>query len=96
MYRRWDKLRKDFRKKSGKFNISKIPDIYDCIKYDYQHNQQFLGYHKSQAFFQCAKFMADLVVPMEYGISVQVGDIAFFVFLLSPYFFRYVFFFGGC
>ena len=72
MYRRWDKLRKDFRKKSGKFNISKIPDIYDCIKYDYQHNQQFLHYDKSELFFQCAKFMADLVVPMEYGITVQV------------------------
>ena len=72
MYRRWDKLRKDFRKKSGKFNISKIPDIYDCIKYDYQHNSEFLQYDKSETFFQCAKFMADLVVPMEYGITVYV------------------------
>ena len=24
---------------NGKFDISKIPDIYDCIKYDLQHNR---------------------------------------------------------
>lgn len=36
---RWSKLLKDFRLKSGKFDISKIPDIYDCIKYDLQHNR---------------------------------------------------------
>ena len=33
------KIVKDFRLKSGKFDISKVPDIYDCIKYDLQHNR---------------------------------------------------------
>ena len=43
MARRWGKLEKDFKlrddKESPLFDISKIPDIYDCIKYDLQHNQ---------------------------------------------------------
>ena len=28
----------DFKLKDGQFDISKIPDIYDCIKYDLLHN----------------------------------------------------------
>ena len=39
MISRWSKLLKDFRLKNGKFDISKVPDIYDCIKYDLQHNR---------------------------------------------------------
>lgn len=31
-YARWDKLRVDFMKDDGGFDISKIPDIYDCAK----------------------------------------------------------------
>ena len=30
MQRRWSKLEKDFKTKNGTFDISKIPDIYDC------------------------------------------------------------------
>lgn len=43
MIERWAKLRKDFRLKSGKYDISKIPDIYDCIQYDLQHNALVVG-----------------------------------------------------
>ena len=40
MERRWNKLEKDFlNQKNGVFDISKLPDIYDCIKYDLQHNR---------------------------------------------------------
>ena len=39
MIGRWSKLRKDFKLKNETFDISKIPDIYDCIKYDLQHNR---------------------------------------------------------
>lgn len=28
----------DFKLSDGQFDISKIPDIYDCIKYDLLHN----------------------------------------------------------
>ena len=43
MISRWEKLVKDFKSVDGKFNISKIPDIYDCIKYDLIHNQLVSG-----------------------------------------------------
>lgn len=42
MARRWGKLEKDFRQRDNRYDISKIPDIYDCIKYDLQHNQAAL------------------------------------------------------
>ena len=32
MLQRWSKLEKDFKMKNGSYDISKIPDIYDCIK----------------------------------------------------------------
>ena len=34
---RWEKLQKDF-KNGNEFDMSLIPDIYDCVKYDYLHN----------------------------------------------------------
>ncbi len=39
MMNRWNKLKKDFKLDNGQFDISKIPDIYDCVKYDLQHNR---------------------------------------------------------
>ena len=37
---RWAKLVDDFKDaKTGDFNISKIPDIFDCAKYDSLYNQ---------------------------------------------------------
>ena len=37
---RWAKLVDDFKDaKTGNFNISKIPDIFDCAKYDSLYNQ---------------------------------------------------------
>ena len=37
---RWGKLYKDFKKSANEFDLSKIPDIYDCIKYDRAHNSR--------------------------------------------------------
>ncbi|XP_031560375.1 inositol hexakisphosphate and diphosphoinositol-pentakisphosphate kinase 2-like [Actinia tenebrosa] len=39
MTHRWYKLDKDFKLKNGTYDISLIPDIYDSIKYDIQHNR---------------------------------------------------------
>lgn len=36
---RWSKLKKDiYDSKTGKFNISKIPEIYDTIRHDLRKN----------------------------------------------------------
>ncbi|XP_031625391.1 inositol hexakisphosphate and diphosphoinositol-pentakisphosphate kinase isoform X7 [Contarinia nasturtii] len=69
MARRWGKIEKDFCTKN-KFDISKIPDIYDCIKYDLQHNQHTLQYEQAEELYLYAKYLADIVIPQEYGITL--------------------------
>uniref|UniRef100_A0A8C1T698 Inositol hexakisphosphate and diphosphoinositol-pentakisphosphate kinase n=1 Tax=Cyprinus carpio TaxID=7962 RepID=A0A8C1T698_CYPCA len=68
MLRRWSKLEKDFKMKNGRYNISKIPDIYDCIKYDVQHNS-LLKLDNTMEIYRLSKALADIVIPQEYGIS---------------------------
>ncbi|XP_075818048.1 inositol hexakisphosphate and diphosphoinositol-pentakisphosphate kinase 1 isoform X3 [Microtus pennsylvanicus] len=68
MLQRWSKLERDFRHKSGRYDISKIPDIYDCVKYDVQHNGS-LGLQGTAELLHLSKALADVVIPQEYGIS---------------------------
>ncbi|XP_076143231.1 inositol hexakisphosphate and diphosphoinositol-pentakisphosphate kinase 2 isoform X3 [Alosa pseudoharengus] len=77
MLQRWTKLERDFRMKSGRYDISKIPDIYDCIKYDVQHNAS-LGLENTVELFTMSRALADIVIPQEYGINkVEKLDIAY-------------------
>ncbi|XP_059471548.1 inositol hexakisphosphate and diphosphoinositol-pentakisphosphate kinase 2 isoform X7 [Neocloeon triangulifer] len=71
MGRRWGKIEKDFSTKNKSFDISKIPDIYDCIKYDLQHNQHTLQFEQAEELYICAKYLADIVIPQEYGLNKQ-------------------------
>ncbi|XP_058985840.1 inositol hexakisphosphate and diphosphoinositol-pentakisphosphate kinase isoform X7 [Musca domestica] len=68
---RWEKIEKDFSTKSKLYDISKIPDIYDCIKYDLQHNQHTLQYDQAEELYIYAKYLADIVIPQEYGLTMQ-------------------------
>ncbi|XP_036266797.1 inositol hexakisphosphate and diphosphoinositol-pentakisphosphate kinase 2 isoform X13 [Pipistrellus kuhlii] len=68
MLRRWSKLEKDFKTKNGRYDISKIPDIYDCIKYDVQHNCS-LKLEDTMELYGLSKALADIVIPQEYGIT---------------------------
>uniref|UniRef100_A0ACB8E504 Inositol hexakisphosphate and diphosphoinositol-pentakisphosphate kinase 1 n=1 Tax=Sphaerodactylus townsendi TaxID=933632 RepID=A0ACB8E504_9SAUR len=70
MLQRWRKLEQDFRLKNRRYDISKIPDIYDCIKYDVQHNTS-LQLEGTAELFKLSKALADVVIPQEYGISKQ-------------------------
>ncbi|KAM8974036.1 inositol hexakisphosphate and diphosphoinositol-pentakisphosphate kinase 1 isoform 2-T2 [Pelodytes ibericus] len=70
MLQRWSKLERDFRMKSGRYDISKIPDIYDCIKYDVQHNS-FLSLEGTDDLFKLSKYLADIIIPQEYGINKE-------------------------
>ncbi|KAL1785748.1 inositol hexakisphosphate and diphosphoinositol-pentakisphosphate kinase 1 isoform X7 [Sigmodon hispidus] len=70
MLQRWSKLERDFRQKSGRYDISKIPDIYDCVKYDVQHNGS-LGLEGTAELLHLSKALADVVIPQEYGISKE-------------------------
>lgn len=62
MLQRWRKLEQDFRLKNRRYDISKIPDIYDCVKYDIQHNAglQLEGTHE---LLRLSKALADIVIP---------------------------------
>uniref|UniRef100_UPI003AAE3F60 inositol hexakisphosphate and diphosphoinositol-pentakisphosphate kinase 2 isoform X1 n=1 Tax=Centroberyx gerrardi TaxID=166262 RepID=UPI003AAE3F60 len=77
MLQRWSKLERDFRMKSGRYDISKIPDIYDCVKYDVIHNST-LGLEDTLELFRLSRALADIVIPQEYGINkVEKLDIAY-------------------
>ncbi|XP_031443857.1 inositol hexakisphosphate and diphosphoinositol-pentakisphosphate kinase 1 isoform X1 [Phasianus colchicus] len=70
MLQRWSKLERDFRMKNGRYDISKIPDIYDCIKYDVQHNCA-LKLEGTAELFRLSKALADVIIPQEYGINKE-------------------------
>lgn len=72
MRRRWHKIEKDFfNKNSCQYDISKIPEIYDAIKYDYCHNQHTLQFPETEELYIYAKSLADVVIPQEYGLTVE-------------------------
>lgn len=65
LLRRWNKLKHEF--KPGKtFDLTKIPDIYDNIKYDIQHNSMIIKAEDIR-FFRLAKCLADIIVPQARG-----------------------------
>ncbi|KAF0689637.1 Aste57867_18936 [Aphanomyces stellatus] len=73
MSERWEKLYRDFYSaKKNEFDLSKLPDIYDCIKYDMLHN--FNGVHATiksgKALFDMAELFVTCYVPQEYGMDV--------------------------
>ncbi|XP_071942170.1 inositol hexakisphosphate and diphosphoinositol-pentakisphosphate kinase 2-like isoform X2 [Antedon mediterranea] len=72
MLRRWAKLEKDFfMQKNSHFDITKIPDIYDCVKYDMLHNRAVIDFEELWDLYACAQAMADVIIPQEYGISAR-------------------------
>jgi len=67
MKSRWDKLLFEFYdKRSGWFNPTKIPDIYDSLMYDVLHNGAFL--RNLRPLYRVVNRVADFVVPQEYGL----------------------------
>ena len=71
IYKRYVKLFNDFYdKKKGKFDISKIPDIYDNIKYDIIHNKAIIG-DTAFELYKVVNDLADFVMPLEYGIKID-------------------------
>ena len=71
IYKRYVKLFNDFyNEKKQKFDISKIPDIYDNIKYDIIHNKQIIG-ETAFELYKIINNLADFVMPLEYGIKIE-------------------------
>ena len=71
IYKRYVKLYNDFYdNKKQKFDISKIPDIYDNIKYDLIHNKQIIG-ETAFDLYKIVSNLAEFVMPLEYGIKIE-------------------------
>ena len=75
MHSRWEKLYNDlWDDKKKVFDMSKIPDVYDCCKYDAIHTQSILGRGTSsgtvlERMYATARSLAEFVCPSEYGLS---------------------------
>ena len=79
MQRRWTKLYKDVRLvKNQQYDISKIPDVYDCIKYDLMHNNKILRFQEAEELHHLAKCMADVVIPQ---VGFQQHCTIYYIFL---------------
>ena len=71
IYKRWIKLYQDFYSVKNKlFDVSKIPDIYDNIKYDLIHNKHLLNDDAYNLFYNINS-LANFVMPLEYGITID-------------------------
>lgn len=68
MFKRWRKLEKDFKKKDNTYDISKIPDICDNIKFDVLHNPHLMDDERKKL-FEIAQLMSQVIVPLEYGVN---------------------------
>ncbi|KAG7281847.1 hypothetical protein CRUP_031096 [Coryphaenoides rupestris] len=66
MLQRWSKLERDFRMKSGRYDISKIPDIYDCVKYS--RGVMSPGRHvRTRLYFTSESHVHSLLSVFRYG-----------------------------
>ena len=71
LYSRWKKLEQDlYHPRKARFDISKVPDVYDAAKYDAIHNVH-LGLEGLDVLYEVAKELADCIVPNEYGTTAS-------------------------
>ena len=70
MHSRWKKLYDDlWDEKNETFDISKIPDVYDCCKYDAIHTQPRLGLKELENTYKISRQLSEFVAPSEYGLT---------------------------
>ena len=65
---RWKKIANDFSLKHGKFDISKIPEVCDNIKFDLLHNPELTS-ESGLKLLTISQDLCRILVPMEYGIT---------------------------
>eukprot|EP00493_Phyllostaurus_siculus_P025860 UN26205 len=53
------------------FDYTKIPDVFDCVRYDLRHNHHILKETNILQLWDLAEVMANFVIPQEYGITKQ-------------------------
>ena len=69
MLDRWEKLNKDFfNEKEQRFDLSKIPDVYDMVRYDILHNSN-AKLDGMRELYDGIRAFENTVVPQEYGAN---------------------------
>jgi len=64
--KRWEKLCEDlWDKKRRNWNISKVPEIHDAVKYDLIHHKRLAS--GFAGLYAVSKRLSDVIVPREYG-----------------------------
>ncbi|KAA0149834.1 hypothetical protein FNF29_05659 [Cafeteria roenbergensis] len=69
---RWRKLVKDvYSAKKDRFDLSKLPDIYDCVKHDILHSPHIRAAPTAivRRVYNTSRAFADIVIPQEYGVT---------------------------
>eukprot|EP00826_Nyctotherus_ovalis_P005232 TRINITY_DN11173_c0_g1_i2.p1 TRINITY_DN11173_c0_g1~~TRINITY_DN11173_c0_g1_i2.p1 ORF type:complete len:366 (+),score=99.00 TRINITY_DN11173_c0_g1_i2:1832-2929(+) len=70
IFKRWKKLEKDFySRKSNKYDISKIPDVNDGIRYDALHNSYLLN-ETMTSLCKNIGLLNEFVTPLEFGFTI--------------------------
>ena len=71
IFKRYTKLHQEFYdEKTKKFDIGKIPDIYDNIKYDILHNKSIIN-KDGYKLYEIVNKLACFLMPLEYGINIE-------------------------
>lgn len=67
MLDRWEKLNKDFfSTKTSQYDLTKVPDVYDMIRYDVLHNSH-VDLDGMEELYRLAAALENSIVPQEYG-----------------------------
>lgn len=67
--KRWMKIANDFKKTVG-YDISKIPEICDNVKFDLLHNPWRIN-EESLELMEIAQMMCRVIIPFEYGLTTK-------------------------
>jgi len=69
---RWRKMVDElYNKKKKRFDYSKIPDVFDCCRYDLRHNEEILKEIDLGQLWDLTEILANFIIPQEYGITKE-------------------------
>merc|ERR1719361_1983801 len=60
-----------YNRKKEEFDHSKIPDVFDCLRYDLRHNYHILKETDVEGLWDYSEILANFIIPQEYGITKE-------------------------
>ena len=62
---------KFYEEDEDKFDLSRVPDVHDNVRFDMLHNPHLGLTSTLEELYNMAKDMADCIVPQEYGTTIK-------------------------